>query len=166
MSSEESREKPVYVTPREDGWAVFREDNKKVSAVHPTRHQAEEHGRSLARSHGTDFYLYDEDGKVLAHDIYGTRHEHEGEGAYGRKVGETTVTRSDTGAVQRQVAYHDEKTNTWTVEVQTYPPLDESMPGLAENTMGQAPTESDTYEELSPEDMRGRHPELWEKVKP
>lgn len=166
MENEEPREKPVHVQPSEDGWTVVREGNKKRSAVHPTRHQAEDHGRSIARDHRTDFYLHDRDGRVLVHDIYGARHEHEGEGAYGRKVGEVTVTRSDTGAVQRKVAYHDENKGAWTIEVHTYPPLDESIPGLAGDPMGQSPTESDTYEELSSDDVRDRHPELWEKVKP
>ena len=50
------------------------------------------------------------------HDIYGSRHEHERKEAYGQKVGEVTLTRPDTGAVQRQVAYHDEKSGTWTVD--------------------------------------------------
>ena len=59
MANNESREKPVHVAPRQDGWVVMREGNKKASAVHPTRHQAEEHGRSIARDHGTDFYLHD-----------------------------------------------------------------------------------------------------------
>ncbi|MDP8952258.1 MAG: DUF2188 domain-containing protein [Actinomycetota bacterium] len=112
---------PVHVTHREDGWAVAREGNKKVSAVHPTWHQAEEHGRSLARRNRADFYLHDRDGKVLVHDIYGPRHEHEGEGARGQKTAEVTVTRPDTGAAQRQVAYHDLSSDTWTVEVHTYP---------------------------------------------
>jgi len=165
VANNESREKPVHVAPRQDGWVVVREGNKKASAVHPTRHQAEEHGRSIARDHGTDFYLHDKDGKVLVHDIYGSRHEHEGEEAYGQKVGEVTVSRPDTGAVQRQVAYHDEKSGTWTVEVHTYPPLDESIAGISGDPMGRAPTESDTYERLSTDDLRRLHPELWEKVK-
>jgi hypothetical protein len=30
--------------------------------------------------------------------------------------------------------------------------------------MGRAPAESDTYEELSPDEIQGLYPELWEKV--
>jgi hypothetical protein len=161
----ESQEKPVHVIHRQDGWAVVREGNKKASAVHPSRHQAEEHGRSIARDHYTNFYLHDKDGKVVVHDIYGWRDEHEGEQAYGQIVGEVTLTRPDTGAVQRQVAYHDEKSGTWTVEVHTYPPLDESIRGISGDPMGRAPTESDIYERLSHNDLRRLHPELWEKVK-
>jgi hypothetical protein len=32
--------------------------------------------------------------------------------------------------------------------------------------MGRAPTESDTYEELGPDDMQRQYQELWEKVIP
>src|SRR5215208_1527968 len=109
MVEKESRENaPIQVVPREEGWAVIREGNKKVSAVHPTRHQAEQHGRSLARQSRTDFYLYDKQGRILAHDFYGPPQRlHGGEGAYGEEMGQVTLTRADTGAVQRQVAYYD-----------------------------------------------------------
>ena len=158
---------PVCVIPREDGWAVAREGNKKTSAVHPTRHQAEQHGRSLARQNRTDFYLYDKQGKILAHDFYGPPHKpHGGRGAYGEEVGQVIIDRTDAGAVQRQVAYYDRQKDTWTIEVHTYPPLDQSNPGIWEDPMGRAPTESETYEQPSLDDMNRLYPELWEKVKP
>lgn len=109
---------------------MVREGNKKVSAVQSTRHQAEEHGRSLARQSRADFVLHDRDGRVLVHDFYGEPHGGEVEGAHGEQKGQVTVTRSDTGAVQRQVAYHDRARDTWTVEVHTYPAIDQSNPGL------------------------------------
>jgi hypothetical protein len=165
----ESRENPpVNVIPREeDGWAVVREGNKKASAVHPTRHQAEQHGRSLARQNRTDFYLYDKQGRILAHDFYGPPYRpHGGEVAYGEEMGQLTITRTDTGAVQRQVAYYDREKDIWTVEAHTYPALEESNPGIREAPIGRAPTESDIYEELSSDDMQRLYPKLWEKVKP
>ena len=71
MAEKETRENlPIHVIPREGGWAVVNGGNKKVSAVHLTRHQAEQHGRSLARHSHTDFYLYGEQGRVLEHDSY------------------------------------------------------------------------------------------------
>jgi hypothetical protein len=167
VADNEAREnRPIHVTPREDGWAVVREGNKKVSAVHPTRHQAEEHGRSLARKSRADFVLHDKDGNVLVHDFYGEPHGGEVEGVHGEKKGQVTVTRPDTGTVHRQVAYHNRARGTWTVVVHTYPAIDQSNPGLREDPMGRAPAESDTYEELSPDEMQRLYPELWEKVKP
>lgn len=135
--------------------------------MHPTRHQAEEHGRSIARKHHTDFYLHDADGRIIRHDFYDPQHRpHESEGAYGEQIGEVTITRTDTGAAQRQIAYYDRERDTWTVEVHTYPALDESNPGLRDDPMGRAPAESDAYEELSSDDMQRLYPELWEKVGP
>jgi hypothetical protein len=67
----ESRENlTIHVIPREDGWAVVNGGNKKVSAVHPNRHQAEQHGRSLAYQSRTDIYVYGKQGRILAHDSY------------------------------------------------------------------------------------------------
>ncbi len=132
----------------------------------PTRHQAEEHGRSLARKSRADFVLHDKEGNVLVHDFYGEPHGGEVEGVHGEKKGQVTVTRPDTGTVQRQVAYHNRARGTWTVVVHTYPAIDQSNPGLREDPMGRAPAESDTYEELSPDEMQRLYPELWEKVKP
>lgn len=134
--------------------------------MHPTRHQAEEHGRSIARKDRTDFYLHDRQGEILVHDIYGPPHEHRAEGVYGKEMGEVTLTRPDTGAVQRKVGYYSEERDAWTVQVHTYPPLGESISGLREDPIGRAPVESETYEELSSDDLRRLHPELWEKVKP
>ncbi|MDX6382040.1 MAG: hypothetical protein QOI57_3064 [Rubrobacteraceae bacterium] len=100
MADKESRENPpIHVIPRKDGWAVVREGNKKASAVHPTRHQAEEHGLSLAHKSGADFVLHDRDGRVLVHDFYGPPHGGEGERVHGEQEGQVTVTRTDTGAV-------------------------------------------------------------------
>jgi hypothetical protein len=104
VADNEMREnRPIHVTPREDGWAVVREGNKKVSAVHPTWHQAEEPGRSLARKSRADFVLHDRDGRVLVHDFYGEPHGGEVEGAHGEKKGQVTVTLPDTSTVQCQV---------------------------------------------------------------
>jgi hypothetical protein len=125
VADNEAREnRPIHVTPREDWWAVVREGNNKVSAVHPTRHQAEEHSRSLARQSRTDFVLHGRDGRILEHDFYGEPHGGEDEGVHGAQKGQITVTRPDTGAVQRQVAYHDRARGTWTVVVHTYPAID------------------------------------------
>lgn len=53
MSDGRSRTgKTIHVRPRSDGWAVFREGNKKVQGVHQSRELAEKHAQSMADSDG------------------------------------------------------------------------------------------------------------------
>lgn len=87
-----------------------------------------------------------------------------GERAYGREVGKVLVTRLDTGSVQQQVAYYDSDRQTWTVRVSMYPTIEQSTPGRSD-PIGSAPMESETYDELSQDDVERRYPELWEKIK-
>jgi hypothetical protein len=97
------------------------------------------------------------------HDFYGSPHRGEGERVHDEQEGQVTLTSTDTGAVQRQLTYYDREQDTWTVEVHTYPALDESNPGLREDPMGRIPEESVTHEELSSDEMQRRYPELWER---
>lgn len=67
-----SKKKPgVHITPREDGWAVTKEGNKKATSVHPTQKQAEDKGRNIARKEGAEFYLHNKQGKIRERDSYG-----------------------------------------------------------------------------------------------
>lgn len=82
-------------------------------------------------------------------------------GTYGTEMGGVLVTRPDTGAVQRQVAYYDGERETWTVGTTVYPRAEESSVSGRPD-----PLEAETYSEpMSRVDMERRHPELWEKVK-
>jgi hypothetical protein len=63
--------KPVHVVPHEGGWAVEREDSKRVSSVHPTQAEAERTGRATARTDHTEFFLHGRDGQVRERDSYG-----------------------------------------------------------------------------------------------
>jgi hypothetical protein len=158
------RKRPVHVEPRPDGrWAVIREGNKKASAVHPTREQAEKHARSMAAKSGSEVYVHDRQGTVREHDSYGApaqKHEE----IHGREVASILLTRPDTGAVQRQVAYHEDETGTWTVRVQTYPTTEESRPGGRPDPIGRTSAESERYEELTRDELKRRYPQLWEKI--
>ncbi len=81
-------------------------------------------------------------------------------GAYGTEMGAVLVTRPDTGAVQRQVAYYNSERKTWTVGMITYPRAEESSVSGRPD-----PTESETYSEpMSRDDLEMSFPELWEKV--
>jgi hypothetical protein len=103
------RKRPVHVERRPDGrWAVVREGNKKASAVHPTREQAVKHARSMASKSGSEVYVHDREGAVREHDSYGAAAETHEE-ALGREVASVLLTRPDTGAVERQIAYRDEE---------------------------------------------------------
>ncbi len=65
------KKKPaVHVTPRDEGWAVTREENKKATSVLPTQKLAEDKGRNIARKDRTEFYLQDKQGQVRARDSY------------------------------------------------------------------------------------------------
>jgi hypothetical protein len=159
------RKRPVHVEPRPDGrWAVIREGNKKASAVHPTRERAEKHARSMAANSGSEVYVHDRRGAIREHDSYeAMTNEHEE--IHGREVAHVLLTRPDTGAVQRQVAYHDDETGTWTVRVQTYPTTEESRPGGRPDPVGRTWAESERYEELSLDELGRRYPQLLEKIR-
>jgi Uncharacterized protein conserved in bacteria (DUF2188) len=158
------RKRPVHVEHRPDGrWAVVREGNKKASAVHPTREQAVKHARSMASKSGSEVYVHDRQGGIREHDSYSAVAETHEE-ALGREVASVLLTRPDTGAVERQVAYRDDEGETFIVRVESYPPTEESRPGGRTDPVGRAPAESETYERLDPKEVRRRYPELWEKI--
>jgi hypothetical protein len=158
------RKRPVHVERRPDGrWVVLRERNKKVSAVHPTREQAVKHARSMASKSGSEVYVHDRQGGVREHDSYGAAAETHEE-ALGREVARVLLTRPDTGAVERQIAYRDGEGETFIVRVESYPPTEESRPVGRTDPVGRAPAESETYERLDSKEVRRRYPELWEKI--
>ena len=67
-----AKKKPVHVTPRDDGWSVMREGNKRASSVHPTQLEAEKEGKEAARKDQTEFFLHNKQGKVRKRHSYGS----------------------------------------------------------------------------------------------
>ena len=63
--------KSVHVMPREDGWAVMREGNKRASSVHSTQREAEQKGRQTARHDKTEFFLHNRQGQIRERESYG-----------------------------------------------------------------------------------------------
>lgn len=61
----------VHVTPREDGWAVIKEGNKRASSVHRTQKEAEKKGRQAARKDQAEFYLHNKQGQIRKRDTSG-----------------------------------------------------------------------------------------------
>ncbi len=166
MADEQSpRKAPVHVEPRPDGtWAVVREGNKKASGVHSTRERAEKQARSIANKDGSEVYVHDRQDTVREHDSYDKMTAQTHQEVLGEEVGSVLVTRPDTGAVERQAAYHNGASETWTVRVETYPTTEGSLPGGRADPVGRGPAESETYEVLSEEELKRRYPELWEKI--
>lgn len=63
--------KPVHAVPHDDGWAVRREGNQRVSSTYSTQAEAEQAGRDIARRDQTEFFLHRRDGTVRQRDSYG-----------------------------------------------------------------------------------------------
>ena len=67
-----SKKKPgVHVTPREDGWAVIKEGNKRASSLHSTKKEAEKAGRQAARKDNAELYLHNKKGRIGQRDSHG-----------------------------------------------------------------------------------------------
>jgi hypothetical protein len=68
-----AKKKPgIHVTPRDDGWAVMREGNKRASSVHSTQRESEKKGRETARKDKTEFFLHNRRGEIRQRDSYGS----------------------------------------------------------------------------------------------
>jgi len=61
----------VWVTQRDNGWAVKVEGNDRASRVFQTQAEAEIYGRQLAKTLKTEFILTGRDGKIRTKDSYG-----------------------------------------------------------------------------------------------
>ena len=66
-----AKKKPVHVTPRDDGWSVMREGNKRASSVHSTQREAEKEGKEAARKDQTEFFLHNKQSRVRKRHSYG-----------------------------------------------------------------------------------------------
>jgi hypothetical protein len=60
------------IAPHSDGWAVKREGNGRIAALHSTQAEAWSDGRRRARGSGGDVLLQARDGKILARNTYGS----------------------------------------------------------------------------------------------
>jgi uncharacterized protein (TIGR02271 family) len=89
---------PVHVEPRENGWAVVRQDHKRASSVHPTQAEAAKEGRNIARREATEFFLHAQDGRVREHRDYGEGSRPADRGVVDQAAG--TVTGKVSAAVQ------------------------------------------------------------------
>lgn len=63
--------KNQHVVPRQNGWAVIGEGNKKASSVHETQKEAIDKARGAAKEQGTELLVHRKDGRIRARDSYG-----------------------------------------------------------------------------------------------
>jgi len=63
--------KNQHVVPHEDGWAVRGEGNERVTSVHPTKQDAIDRGREIARNQGSELIIHGTDGKIQSRDSHG-----------------------------------------------------------------------------------------------
>jgi hypothetical protein len=111
--------KAVHVTPREDGWAVKREGNKRASSVHPTQREAELRGRQIARSDKTEFFLHDKQGQIRERDSYGsdpTNVIHASDGVFEEGSGDPTPKYESPGEFVRAHALLENFTEEQIIE--------------------------------------------------
>lgn len=61
----------VHVLPRSNGWAVKKDGAKRATSVHPTQQEAEQVGRRIAISEGSELRIHGRDGRVRDSDSFG-----------------------------------------------------------------------------------------------
>ncbi len=165
VGEEGYRKAPVHVGPRSHGgWAVIREGNKKASAVHPPREQAEKHARSMASKDGSEVYVHQGQDEIREHSSYDmTVQTHEGaRGEEGSERPADPARHRCRPAPSRPPRRREEKRHRAGGDL---PDHRRELPWRQDgDPIGRVPAESDTYEELSREEVKGRYPELWEKM--
>ena len=63
--------KNVHVVKHDDGWAVKKEGNDRVSSVHPTQQKAIDAGRDAAKFERSELVIHGRDGKIRDKDSFG-----------------------------------------------------------------------------------------------
>ena len=66
-----SKKKNVWVSPRESGWAVQRENSERASSVHQHKAEAEKEARRLAKEDKVELIVQKRDGQIEHKNSYG-----------------------------------------------------------------------------------------------
>lgn len=61
----------VWISPRPDGWAVQREQSERASRIVPTKDEALEIGRDIARNNHVELIIQRRDGTIQDRNSYG-----------------------------------------------------------------------------------------------
>lgn len=63
--------KEQHVVPHGKDWGVRGEGNKRLTVITPTKAEAENIGRDIARNQRTELVIHDRHGKIRDKDSYG-----------------------------------------------------------------------------------------------
>ena len=63
--------KNQHVVPRENGWAIKGEGNKRATALYPTQKEAIERARKIAINQGSELFIHGRNGRIRDRDSYG-----------------------------------------------------------------------------------------------
>lgn len=66
-----SKKKNVWVSPREGGWAVQRENSARASSVHQRKAEAEKEARRLAKEDKVELIIQKRGGQIEHKNSYG-----------------------------------------------------------------------------------------------
>ena len=58
-------------THGDDGWEVRGEGNSRATAIYPTKREAEERGREIAKKQGSELFVRRRDGTIQKRNSYG-----------------------------------------------------------------------------------------------
>jgi hypothetical protein len=63
--------KNVHVVPRPEGWAIVKEGNERATKVTPTKKEAVDAARPIARQNESELVIHNKDGKIANSDSHG-----------------------------------------------------------------------------------------------
>lgn len=63
--------KNQHVVPTENGWGIRGEGNSRLTKVTPTKAEALEVGKEIAKNQGVELFIHGKDGKIQDRDSYG-----------------------------------------------------------------------------------------------
>lgn len=63
--------KNQHVVPNESGWGIKGEGNSRLTKILPTKNEALEVARTIAKNQGVELFIHGKDGKIQDRDSYG-----------------------------------------------------------------------------------------------
>jgi hypothetical protein len=62
----------IHLIPKEDRWALKKENSSKIVMTFDTKEEAEREGRRIAKEEELEFVIHNKDGKISDSDSYGS----------------------------------------------------------------------------------------------
>lgn len=60
-----------HIVPHPEGWAIKKENSERYTGIFPTKEDALERGREIARNQNTELVIHDRHGRIQDSDSYG-----------------------------------------------------------------------------------------------